>query len=588
MVAKEYSRRINTGMQLPAGMADFAVLLQSPMTSTPIRSIFLVAVAASAVACSRSHAPVPAAVTTADITAADLRHRLFIIAHDSMMGRESGSEGDFKTAGYVASEFRRMGLEPAGENGTYFQTVPFWRVAVDPQSRIAVGDQQLAVNRDFLPLTLAAPTITLSATPTIYGGSVADTAHLIAAADAAGKVVVVDIPVGANFRLLGTLNARWPGAVAIARIYLEQLGSETVARLRDGRPVPDTTRNLRVIPTLALTRRAATEILGADPATLAPGSAGKLLTGRFDYARTPVPHPARNVVAILRGSDPTLRGQYLSLTAHNDHVGFDHSPVDHDSLRAYNRVVRPMGADSPQRAASQEEWVRIRVILDSLRRLRPARLDSIRNGADDDGSGTASILEIAEKLSRGARPKRSVLFVSHTGEEDGLLGSRWFTDHATVPTDSIVAEIDQDMIGRGAPDDFPRGGGAIAATPTYMEVIGAKRLSREFGDTLEAANARQGMPFVFDYTYDAPGHPLQYYCRADHYSYARYGIPAVAFSRGEHLDYHQVTDEPQYIDYPDLARVANMVYTAALAIANMPARPKLDAPKPPLNRPCVQ
>jgi hypothetical protein len=111
-------------------------------------------------------------------------------------------------------------------------------------------------------------------------------------------------------------------------------------------------------------------------------------------------------------------------------------------------------------------------------------------------------------------------------------------------------------------------------------VVGAKRISKEFGDSVEAANARQPLPFVFDYTYDAPGHPLQYYCRADHYSYARYGIPALAISRGEHLDYHQVTDEPQYIDYPDLARVTRMVYTAAVALANLPSRPKLDVPKP--------
>jgi Zn-dependent M28 family amino/carboxypeptidase len=205
--------------------------------------------------------------------------------------------------------------------------------------------------------------------------------------------------------------------------------------------------------------------------------------------------------------------------------------------------------------------------------------DSICNGADDDGSGTVAILEIAEAMSRSAtRPKRSILFVSHTGEEAGLLGSKWFSDHATVPIDSIVAEIDQDMTGRGTPNDFPRGGTG-AGSATYLEVIGAKRLSKEFGDSLEAANSREPVPFVFDYTYDAPGHPLQYYCRADHYSYARYGIPSVAMSRGEHLDYHQVTDEPQYISYPYLARVTKMVYSGATVIANMPNRPKLDAPK---------
>jgi hypothetical protein len=105
----------------------------------------------------------------------------------------------------------------------------------------------------------------------------------------------------------------------------------------------------------------------------------------------------------------------------------------------------------------------------------------------------------------------------------------------------------------------------------------------------EAANARQPIPFVFDYTYDQPGHPLRYYCRADHYSYARYGIPSLALSRGEHLDYHQVTDEAQYISYRDLARVSRLVHDGALAIANADERPALDVPKPTdPNAPCRQ
>jgi hypothetical protein len=370
---------------------------------------------------------------------------------------------------------------------------------------------------------------------------------------------------------------------------LDQIGAEITARLREGRPIADTTRNPRLMPILWLSRRAATAIFGADPSTLAPGTTSGPLRGSFDIARTPVPFAARNVVAVLRGSDSALRGQYVSLTAHNDHVGFDHNPVDHDSLRAYNRVIRPMGADSPPRAPTADEARQIAAILDSLRRVRPPRLDSIRNGADDDGTGTVSILEIAEAMARGnVRPRRSILFVSHTGEEAGLLGSRWFTDHPTVPLDSVVGEIDQDMVGRGLATDYPRGGTG-AGSPGYLEVIGAKRLSREFGEMLEAASARQPVPFDFDYTFDQPGHPLQYYCRADHYSYARYGIPSVALSRGEHLDYHQVTDEPQYISFPDLARVSRMVYDAALSIANAPNRPKLDAPKQTNpNAPCRQ
>jgi len=544
--------------------------------------IGIAAAALTTLACSGSPRPSTSSgsarvVTTTDITAADLRRRLFLITDDSTLGRETGSEGDFKTTEYIADEFRRLGLEPAGDNGTYYQTIPFWLAAVDPASTLTAGAATLTVGRDFLPATLGAPPSVLNNTATIYGGSLADTSQWISRSQAAGKVVVIDLPGGSEFR--GAPMARWAGAAAVAFVVLEGAAPEQVARLRSGRPASDSLRNTNAIPTIWITRRAATTILGADPAALSAGAAGNALTGRFDIARSPIRFPVRNVVGILRGSDPKLNKQYLSLSAHHDHVGFDRSPVDHDSLRAVNSVVRPMGADSPQREPTAAQWQRIRPILDSLRKVNRPRLDSIRNGADDDGSGTVSLLEIAEAMSRGKRPARSILFVSHAAEEAGLLGSKWFTDHATVPTDSIVAEIDQDMVGRGTVNDFPRGGTG-AGSPTYLEVIGAKRLSREFGDTLEAANSRQPVPFVFDYTYDAPGHPLQYYCRADHYSYARYGIPAVAFSRGEHMDYHQVTDEAQYISYPDLLRVSKMVFDAAMAIGNMPVRPQLSVPKP--------
>ena len=542
-------------------------------------------------ACHSSRSPVPVSVTQPAITPADLQRRLYLIADDSMMGRETGSEGAFKASAYVASEFRRLGLEPAGDNGTYFQAVPFWVVAVDPESRLVTsGGAALRLGTDFLPVSFAVPPRVLDRAAVVYAGSSADTAHLMTPTDIAGKVVVLDVPPGFDRRAIGPLLGRYREAAAIGIVALDQLGSEQIARVREGRPVADTSRNPRAIALVWLSRRGAAAVLGSDPATLAPGAVSTAaLSGQFDFTRKPVPFPARNVVGIVRGSDAALRNEYVSLSAHHDHVGFDRSPVDHDSLRAFNRVVRPMGADSPMRPATQEESVKIRAILDSLRAVRRPRPDSIRNGADDDGSGTAAILEIAEALARGGeRPRRSILFVSHTGEEAGLLGSRWYSDHPTVPIDSIVGEIDQDMIGRGTASDFPRCGTG-AGSATYLEVVGAKRISREFGETLEAANARQPVPFVFDYTYDQPGHPLQYYCRADHYSYARYGIPSVAFSRGEHLDYHQVTDEAQYISYPDLARVAQMVHDGALAVANAPERPKRDVPKPTdPNAPCRQ
>jgi hypothetical protein len=378
-------------------------------------------------------------------------------------------------------------------------------------------------------------------------------------------------------------HPRLARAAGIAIAELDLAPPQVVGSARDARvsladpAVGDLPARLLVSPA------GAARLLGGAVEVLAAGAPGSVVRGEMGVTRAPVPFAARNVIAVLPGSDPALKGEYVSLSAHNDHVGLTSLVVDHDSIRAHNRIVRPMGADSRDVPASPTQQAAIRVILDSLRRLHPPRRDSIRNGADDDGSGTVALLEIAELLaSRRAHPKRSILFVSHTAEENGLLGSRWYTDHPTVPRDSIVAEIDEDMIGRGRADDLPEAG------PSYMEVVGSRRLSTEFGDLLESVNLRQPLPFTFNYTYDAPGHPLQYYCRADHFSYARYGIPSVSLSRGEHLDYHQVTDEPQYIDYAALARVARFVSDAALTVADLDHRPKLDKPKQDPRTPCRQ
>ena len=558
------------------------------MTTSTLGRIVAAALCVAATAFAQAPRSNAAAPTRAAITADDLRSRLFLIAHDSMMGRQPGQLGNYKAAEYIASEFKRIGLEPAGDNGTYFQTVPFVLMTGDPNSAFEVGGARFTLGNDLLLFGIPTTGRTLSNAQAVYGGSTVDPTNWVGADVANGKVVVLDIrpgPDGARStrglqRVLR--EPKFAQAAMVAIVGLDLLGGEQRSAIRGGRLTVDTTRSATA-PLLAFISPAAgAALLGGDPSAMNPGALGKTANGRVGYVAQPVAYAARNVVAVLRGSDRALRGQYVALTAHNDHVGFDHNPVDHDSLRAFNRVVRPMGADSPPRAATPDESTRISAIRDSLRAVNKPRLDSIRNGADDDGSGTVSILEIAEAMVGAQRPKRSILFVSHTGEESGLVGSAWFTDHATVPIDSIVAEIDQDMIGRGTAQDLPDAG------PTYLEVIGAKRVSREFGEILEAVNAAQPKPFVFNYTFDAPGHPLQYYCRADHYNYARYTIPAVALSRGEHLDYHQVTDEPQYIDYEDMTRVSKLVYDATVRIANLDHRPKIDIEKRDPHVQCVQ
>jgi hypothetical protein len=305
------------------------------------------------------------------------------------------------------------------------------------------------------------------------------------------------------------------------------------------------------------------------------------------YAGSANPDYARNVIAILRGSDPALKGEYVAIGAHNDHVGINHTlAVDHDSLHAYNMELTRLGAPSWDRSArAKRDSLKsvIHVNVDSLRRIRPARLDSIRNGADDDGSGTVTVLEIAEAMAAmPQKPKRSILFVWHTAEEKGLLGSKWFTDHPTVPRDSIVAQLNIDMVGRGGAADIAGGG------PDYLQLIGARRISNELGDIIDRVNAAEARPFKFDLQFDANGHPERIYCRSDHYNYARYNIPITFFTTGQEPDYHQVTDEVQYIDYDHMSRVASFIRDVAVTIANLDHRLPIDHPVADPKGTCVQ
>jgi hypothetical protein len=294
---------------------------------------------------------------------------------------------------------------------------------------------------------------------------------------------------------------------------------------------------------------------------------------------------SRNVVAILRGSDRLLRAQYVALGAHSDHIGFRAAgAVDHDSVRAYDHaawLARGRVAGAPELTRAQARAIRVDV--PALRRVRAARRDSIYNGADDDGSGSMALLEIAERLASAATaPRRSVLFVWHTGEEIDLNGSTEFTAHPTVPLTAIVAQLNVDMIGRGSAADLARGG------PNYLSVIGPRRLSSDLASIVAQVNATQSPPFAIDSTLDADGHPEAIYCRSDHWNYARRGIPIVFLFTNLHEDYHEVTDEAQYIEYTHYTRVTRFIDALLMRIADREAAPRVDHVVPPLGTPCRQ
>jgi hypothetical protein len=502
-----------------------------------------------------------------------------------MQGRRSTTPGGVKATDWLAAEARRIGLEPAGENGTFFQTVPLFLRTLDPGSAITVDGTTFKAWDDMIPRDQGAGARALDGARAIYGGTW--DGDLISPEQAAGKVVIVTFP-PVNGVPAGSVNraqttARFSTAAGIVVATLDAIGTSERLDLQDAGAQLTTGKGPETPAFLYATTRFAEALLGAPLAGARPGLEGRTVTGTVRFEDTPAEHPARNVVAILRGSDPALRGQMVAIGAHHDHDGISPETLDHDSLRAFNRVMRLEGANSTPGAPTAEQTARIRTILDSLRRVRGPRADSVLNGADDDGSGSVGVLEVAEHLARGgARPRRSVLFVWHAAEEMGLLGADYFTRRPTVPRDSIVAQINVDMIGRGTAADRSTGG------PDYVQLIGARRLSTELGDLVDRVNAEGGHGLRFDLTYDADGHPSNYYCRSDHYMYARFGIPVAFFTTGSHPDYHQLTDEPQYIDFDKLARITRFIGEVTRTVADLDHRPVVDKPKPDSEGVCKQ
>jgi hypothetical protein len=510
-----------------------------------------------------------------------------------MMGRESGTLGNFKGTDYLAAQLARIGLEPAGEDGTYWQTIPLVQRKLDPASSIAVDGHDLILGTDYLPVPPLGRFLpfgaigSLDGVQVIYAGRASDAPQLTPE-QVTGKLVLLSAPVGpegqASFQAWnrGVIRA-YASAAGIAFALLDLLPPQFVNFMQRPREILAGGASSQGPLGMLVTGGTAELLLGGPLDEAEAGALGLTIHGTYRFLEAPAPYPARNVIAVVRGSDPRLSGEYVAIGSHSDHVGLSSRVEDHDSLWAFNRVVRPQGAESRQRPSTAEEDARIAAIRDSLAALRPARLDSVYNGADDDGSGSVAMLEIAQAFVKTTpRPKRSILFVWHTAEEKGLFGARYFTDNPTVPRDSIVAYINIDMIGRGSVGDIEGGG------PGYLQIIGSRRLSTELGDLVETVNAERGFAFEFDYQFDADGHPDNYYCRSDQYMYARYGIPIVFFSTGSHQDYHMLTDEARYIDYDKMARVTQFIFELAGTIANLDHRPLVDKPKPDPNAPCRQ
>jgi Zn-dependent M28 family amino/carboxypeptidase len=254
---------------------------------------------------------------------------------------------------------------------------------------------------------------------------------------------------------------------------------------------------------------------------------------RLDLAARVEAVKTQNVVAVYEGGDPALKQEYIALGAHYDHIGVSTSGTDR-----------------------------------------------INNGADDDGSGTVALLNMAEALVRAnVRTRRSWIFVWHAGEEKGLWGSRFFVEHPTVPLDKIVVQLNVDMIGRSRKPGDPAGSNNVLTGPNETYVIGSKMMSSALGALSERIN-KDYLDLSFNYKYDEPSDPNRFFFRSDHYNYAKKGIPIIFYFSGVHADYHRVSDELAAIDFTKLERVSRTIYATAYALAELPARPAVDRKLP--------
>lgn len=576
----------------------------------------------------RTWAPRP---TVQAITANDLRTRLYQFADDSMRGRRVGEPGNYKGTEYIAREFKRLGLTPAGDSGTFFQVLPFGPSGFDTTAMsLQVGGRSLSTRRDWVPMVPSpgngvGTTVSVNGVPAVYAGQWGDTAVMLDPAVFRGKVAVFSAaPVAravaassgapVSFVSCADVPDKFGANAAIAE-EARQRANPTAAAAAQRRPAPATAvRDLRAIRagaaavlviglddmqpaaidaaftprmgmqpsqpinpgavgTATISRAVAESIFGKPVAQLGVGDTGAPVTARWSHAWRLSATPARNVIAVLPGSDPTLKSEYVLVGAHNDHVGVNPVVVDHDSVRAYNMVVRRQGANDPVCVPTAAQQQKIDSLIRVARAIRAPQRDSIMNGADDDGSGTVVMLEIAEQFAR-EKPARSIVFISHQGEEGGLLGSRWFTDNPTIPLNQIVAAHNMDMVGKGRDWQVKYGG------PNSVQMLGARRLSREFGDIIDSVNANSREPMAIDKSWDVPANPLNRFCRSDQVNYVRKDIPVVYMSLGYAVDYHQHTDEPRYIDYDHAARLGRFVHQVMAAVANRPTRPAIAGPDP--------
>ncbi len=513
-------------------------------------------------------AKAPAFGNVDGITAKQLKDHLTFIASDELEGRDTPSRGLDIAAMYIAQHLASWGIKPAGDNGTYYQKFPLrLKKIVTDRTDLEINGEKYRYGKDFLAAQIPGNFVNSKMVFAGHGWVIrSKDIDPYKGIDVKDKIVVVvnSLPPGVTFAdIKGPVGGDWMsppyyaqtnGAKAVITFSTFQglanwegtkYNQSEKGIVEFGNPqTPITIPAITVGPKVITAIFAGEKLSGSNLFTRSvKGEAlesfdlnpAKLATGSVTVNNQNV--HSQNVIGVLEGSDPLLKDEYVAIGAHYDHVG-----------------MNPFFPGP----------------------------DKIWNGADDDGSGTVAVMAMAEAFAKGAiRPKRSILFIWHAGEEKGLWGSEFFTNNPTVPIGSIIAGLNIDMIGRyQEPGDENHPQNKNLPKPHEVFTIGANMMSTELGQVSDAVNAAY-LKLNYNTKYDGPDHPEQFFYRSDHFNYAKKGIPIIFYMDGSHANYHQPTDSIEKINFEQMEKVARTIMATGWDLANRPVRPKVDKPLPP-------
>ncbi|OQP63019.1 M28 family peptidase [Niastella populi] len=490
---------------------------------------------ATAVSAQKIADPKPFAAT---ITPDDLKKHLYIVAGAEMQGRETASEGQRKAAAYIENQFKTLGLLP-GNKDNFQAGFPVYQDSLI-SSFIEVNGKRFDGTKDFLINLSQANTSTIMSSEVVFAGyGVSDsTRNDYKDIDVQGKIVLVmqsaTSSSGGNSVRVRTSpfmimrDAQKNGAAAV--LLVPGTVMRRGAPLAKG-PLYQEAYKKNILPnTYLITEDVARAIMGAEFEAAKeaikngnPQPKTYQADVKLDFKKSVNELNSTNVIGYLEGSDK--KDEYVFITAHYDHLG-----KRGDSVIYY--------------------------------------------GADDDGSGTVSILELAEAFVKakaaGKGPRRSIVFMTVSGEEKGLWGSEYYSDHPLFPLEKTTVDLNIDMIGRTDPK-------RKGDSSNYVYVVGDDKLSSDLRPISEAMNKKY-TKLELDYKYNAPNDPERIYFRSDHYNFARKGVPIIFYFNGTHKDYHQPSDTPDKIDYKQMAKRAQLVFYTAWEMANRNEMLKRDIP----------